>query len=76
MRCVHDSVDERWWLWVFILRFKQAALQLQNVVAESVVLALHELEVVFEGVEVADFGLELLDVPFFALAESSLYCIG
>lgn len=72
----HDCVDERWWLRVLVLGLEKATLQLQDVVAESIVLRLDELEILFEGVKVAHFGLELLDIAFFALAESSLKCIG
>lgn len=69
---VHNSIDKRRWLRVFILRFQQTALKLEDVVTQGVVLGLHELEVLFQSVEVADFGLKLLDVAFFALAECTL----
>ena len=54
------------------LRFDQARLKIDDVVAELVVLGLNGFIVFVQNGVVADLLFEFLDVAFFALAECSL----
>ena len=56
----------------FALGLEQAGLQVDDVVAQLVVLGLDGLEVLVQHVVVADLLLEFFDVAFLALAERSL----
>jgi hypothetical protein len=60
-------------LWVVALRLDQARLQVDDVLAKGVVLGLDGLEVVLEGVQLADLLLEFLDVTLFPLAKGALW---
>ena len=66
------EVDVAWWLGEFALGLEEAGLEVDDVVAELVVLGLKGFEVFAEQVVVADLLLEFLNVAFFALSESSL----
>lgn len=57
----------------FALGLEQAGLQVDDVVAQLVVLGLDGLEVLVQQVVVAYLLLEFFDVAFLALAEGSLW---
>lgn len=54
------------------LGFDQAGLEVDDVLAEGVILSLDGLEVVLERVQLAHLLLELLDVALLALAKGAL----
>jgi hypothetical protein len=54
------------------LGFQQAGLQVDDVLAQGVVLAHEGLDLILEGVDILDLFLELADVCFLALAEGTL----
>jgi hypothetical protein len=54
------------------LGFQEAGLQVDDVLAELIVLAGQLLHCVFEGLNVLDFFLELADISFLALTECTL----
>lgn len=56
----------------FTLGFEEAGLQVDDVVAQLVVLGLDGLEILVQHVVVADLLFEFFDVAFLALAECSL----
>jgi hypothetical protein len=66
------QVDVCWQLGDFALGFQEAGLQVDDVLAELIVLAGQLLHCVFEGFDVLDFFLELADVSFLALTECTL----
>lgn len=72
VRVVEEDGDGGGGLGVFALGFEEAALELEDVVAQGVVFVLDDLVVVVEGVELADLLFELLDVALFPLAEGAL----
>ena len=67
------QVDVRGRLGEFALRLDEARLQVDDVLAQGVVLGLDGLVVVLEGVQLTHLLLKLLDVSFLALAECSLF---
>jgi hypothetical protein len=69
---VEEDRDGGGGLGVFALWLEEAALELEDVVAQGVVLVLDDLVVVLEGVQLADLLFELLDVALFALTEGAL----
>ncbi len=60
-------------LWVVALGFDKSGLEMDDVFAKGVVFGLDGLEVVLEGVEVADLLFEFLDIAFLPLTERPLY---
>lgn len=72
VRVVQDGADARGGLRVLALGLEEAALQLQDVVAQGVVFVLDDFVIVLEGVQFADLLFELFNVAFFALAEGAL----
>jgi hypothetical protein len=66
------EVDIRRGLRVVALGLDEARLQVDDVLAQRVVLGLDGLVVVLEGVQLPHLLLELLDVSFLALAKGTL----
>jgi len=58
--------------WDFALGLEQAGLQVDDVVAQLIVLGLDGLEVLVQHVVITHLLLKLFDVAFLALAERSL----
>lgn len=57
---------------IVALGFDKSGLEMDDVFAKGVVLGLDGLEVILEGVEVADLFFEFLDIAFLSLTERSL----
>jgi len=61
-----------WWLRVFALRFDEPGLQMDDILAQRVVLRLDGLVIILQIVQIADLLLELLDISFLALSKGAL----
>lgn len=61
----------RWW-GIFAQRIQHSGLQMENVIPESIVLGLHNLERVLQVAEFAYLLFKLLDISLLTLAERSL----
>jgi len=70
------KVDAGWGRWDLALGLEEAGLEIDDVVAQLVVLVLEGLVELAELLELLDLVLELLDVLFFALAEGTLDRLG
>jgi hypothetical protein len=67
-----QTIDVGRWLGEVTLGFDQAGLEIDNVVAELVVLGLNGFVVLVEKSVVTDLLLEFLDVSLFPLSKGSL----
>jgi hypothetical protein len=67
------EVDTRWRRWYLALGLEQTRLEIDDVVAQLVVLRLQRLVELEELLELLDLVLELLDVLFFTLTEGALW---
>lgn len=72
MLVAQEDADCRRWLWIIALGFEESPLELEDIVAEGIVLVLDDFVVVFEGVEFADLIFELFYVGLFAMTEGAL----
>ena len=61
-----------WWLWVFALRLDEPGLQVDDVLAQRVVLRLDGLVIILQIVQISDLLLELLDISLLALSKGTL----
>ena len=57
----------------FALGFKEAGLEVNNVISQLVVLGLEGFKVFAQQIVIADLLFEFLNVTFFALSERSLF---
>jgi len=66
------EVDVRWWLRVFALGLDEPRLEMNDVLAQRIVLRLDRLVIVLQSVQFPHLLLELLDVSLLALSKGSL----
>lgn len=66
------QVDIWWGLRIFALRFDEARLKVDDILAQRIVLRLNRLVIVLQRVKISNLLLELLNISFFTLSEGSL----
>lgn len=67
------KVDVGWWLRILALRLDEPGLEMDDVLAQAVVLRLDGLVVLFQGVKLTNLLLKLLDITFLTLPKCSLF---
>lgn len=64
--------DIGWWLRVLALGLDEPGLEVDDVLAQRIVLCLDSLVVILQIVQIPDLLLELLDISFLALTKGTL----